>query len=91
LMGVLAFIQRLGRFLKPSPSYNLNLLVDMLLNLVSVDAVSPRAMLARRHKLMNLRSLIAELGVANLLSLNSSPNYEDFRYVMLLYESDSGD
>jgi len=35
--------------------------------------------------------VIAELGVANLLSLNNSPNYEDFRYVMLLYESDSGD
>ncbi|MGC8570446.1 MAG: hypothetical protein ACP5L1_03860 [Caldivirga sp.] len=87
-MGVFTRFSRLGRVLKPT-GYDFNFIWDLLINLANVTMTVPTIVHVRVNKLINMRSIIAELGLISLYTSTPNPNYEDLRYVMMLYETNN--
>lgn len=61
------------------------------MNLVNTRITIYTMAFVNNFKLINLRSIIAELGLTALYTSNSSANNEDLRYVMLIYEANNND
>ena len=87
-MGVFAHFSRLGRILKPT-GYDFDFIWDLLINLANVTMTVPTIVHVRVNKLINMKSIIAELGLISLYTSTPNPNYEDLRYVMMLYETNN--
>lgn len=93
-MGVLGLINRLREFLRLSTFdfFNvLEVLWDIVVNVNNSVINTLRLTYVRSFKVSSLRSITAELGLISLHTSVSNPNYEDLRYVALIYEANRED
>ena len=91
-MKCTACTRLIERILLPSSAPDLESIWSILINLVNTRIIVHTIALVNNLKLMNLRSIISELGLIALYTSNSNMNNnEDLKYVMLIYEANDGE
>ncbi|WP_291766737.1 hypothetical protein [Caldivirga sp. UBA161] len=90
-MRCLSCARLIERILAPSFIPDLGFIWNILMNLVNTRITVHTVAFTNNLKLINLKSIIAELGLTALYTSNSNVNNEDLRYMMLIYEANNSE
>lgn len=91
-MKCTACTRLIERILLPSSAPDLESIWSILISIMNTRIIAYTVAFVNNLKLMNLRSIISELGLIALYTSSSNTNNnEDLRYVMLIYEANDGE